>query len=353
MELSSSDTECPSCKKRLPKTFTIMDFLWENFRLFTLIGVTGTMISLIPMMGSRILGESWITHSDQYLPLLLSIIIFFGTIFLTICFLMIFNLIFRGRADEAVRSRIAVRSGSLTWHDGDSQRFVLLFCLVPMWCGLTLFFILMMPLITNNYSWMFAIVTVLTCIPLALYSFLGWKLGKTATKLIPGLRKFPRLSVTASTVLVIVVLLLAPFALPAYFGNTDTFSGDVRIRADTQYFSPHISSAKGLQLSITNLSGRELLASRHTWSADYGYFIRIIPSTGDVTILGNPVIETSDRDIYWTFSQNNLMQHKEPVKIDLQFYPLHGSERLINSSLYLTWYTDDIVYVNDSFEPRK
>jgi len=55
-ELTSADIFCPSCKKRVKPSFTILEFLWENFRLFTMIGVIGTMISLIPNMGDP---DSW------------------------------------------------------------------------------------------------------------------------------------------------------------------------------------------------------------------------------------------------------------------------------------------------------
>jgi len=348
-ELSSPDSECPSCKKKIKNPFTIRHFLWENFRFFTMVGITGTMISLIPNMGTRILGASWITDTDSLLPLFLSIIIFFGAIFLTICFILIFGLILKGRDTENIRKKITFWSRTLiTWYDGDSQRSVLLLCLVPMWFGLTLFFILIMPLIPNKYSWLFAAITGLTCIPLAIYAFLGWNIGKKITGNIPGLEKFPRLSVVVFTFLVIGFLVLIPFALPRFFDNTDTFSGNIKIRADPQYFSPLISSAKGLRLEITNISGRELLASRHTWSADYGYFIRVIPSTSEVTILGNPVYDDTAKDIHWTYPGTDPERNKKPVKIDLHLYSLQGNEEIANSSVYLTWYTNEIVYVNTS-----
>ena len=349
MEISALDRECPSCKTKVKKSFTILNFLWENFRLFTMIGITGTMISLIPNMGTRILGASWITDTESLLPLFLSVIIFFGAIFLTICFLMIFSLIIQGRDTENVRKKITLWSKTLiTWYEGDFQRFILLFCLVPMWFGLLMFFILLMPLIPNQYSWIFAAIAGLTCIPLAIYSFLGWKIGKIMSRKIPVMGKFPRMSVVICTILVIAFLILLPYAVPQFFNNTETFSGNVKIRADQPYFSPHISSAKGLRLEITNLSGRELLASRQTWSADYGYFIRVIPSTAEVTILGNPVYGENSRDIYWTYSGNDPNQNKKPVKIDMHLYPLQGNVEITNSSLYLTWYNNEIVYVNNS-----
>ena len=151
-DLSSPDIECPSCKKVVKNPFTIRQFLWDNFRFFTMIGITGTMISLIPNMGTRILGSTWITDTETFLPLFLSIIIFFGAIFLTICFLIIFSMIIQGRDSEKIWKKISLHKKTLiTWYEGDSQRSILLFCLVPMWVGLLLFFIMLMPLIPNKY----------------------------------------------------------------------------------------------------------------------------------------------------------------------------------------------------------
>ncbi len=40
---------------------------------------------------------------------------------------------------------------------------------------------------------------------------------------------------------------------------------------------------------------------------------------------------------------------KKPVKINLYLYPIQGNEEIANSSLFLTWYNNDIVYANTSF----
>ncbi len=351
-ELPTPESECPSCKQKIKKTFTIRQFLWDNFRFFTMIGITGTMISLIPNMGTRILGTTWITDTDSLLPLFLSIIIFFGSLFLTICFLIIFYLVIQNRENENIRTKITLAARTLlTWYEGDTQRFILLFCLVPMWFGLTLFFILLMPLIPNKYSWLFAAITGLTCIPLALYAFFGWHVGKKVSQNIPGMEKNPRMVTAVFAIVVIAFLVLLPFAIPRYFNNTDTFSGDIKIKPDQQYFSPHISSAKGLRLDITNLSGRELLDSRRTWSASYGYFIWVIPATSDIEILGNPVYDYNKPAIYWTWAGTGTSPDKKPVKIDMHLYPSPGKDEITSSSIYLTWYNNDIVYVNTSFAP--
>ncbi|MFA6226848.1 MAG: hypothetical protein WC620_11930 [Methanoregula sp.] len=317
-----------------------------------MVGVTGTMISLIPNMGTRVLGVSWIVDADNYLPLFLSIIIFFGAVFLFICFLMIFSLVLEGRRDEAVNTRITLRSKTfITWYGGGGfQRCILLCCLVPMWIGLILFFIMLMPLIPNKLSWLFAAVIGIAIISLFIFTLLGWKIGKTVIMKILGQEKHPRLSMIVFIILVIGCLVLLSFAILHISDSNDPIPGPLEIRADQQYFSPQISSAKGLRLEITNISGRTIQASRHTWSADYGYFIRVIPSTTEVTILGNPVYDDYSRDIYWTYSKNDPAENKKPVKIELHLYPQQGNEELASSSFYLTWYTNDIVYVNKTLE---
>ena len=351
-ELSAPEAVCPSCSKKAKKPFTIRDFIWENFRLFTMVGITGTMVSLIPNMGSRILGASWIVDAENVLPLFLSIIIFFGTIFLTICFLLIFSLVFERRNCEEVEHRITLRSATvLTWYRGDSQRLILLGCLLPIWFGLTMFFVLLMPLIPNKYSWLFAAIIGLACLPLAIYSFLGWHVGRKVVKKIPGLENSPRVGMVVLSILVIGGLVLLSYAIPQFLEERDTGMGELGVRADQQYFSPHLSTAKGLRLELTNTSATKFLESTYTWSADYGFFIRVIPSTNDVTILGNPVSDNNFRDIYWTYAEKNPGNTSRPVRIEVRRYSPQGEE-LESSVLYLSWFTDDIVHVSDSSESR-
>ncbi len=344
-ELTSPGAACPSCGRKAKKPFTIRDFIWENFRLFTMVGVTGTMISLIPNMGSRILGESWIADADSVLPLFLSIIIFFGSVFLTICFLLIFSFVFEGRINEEPEHRILLRSATVTWYRGDFQRFILLGCLLPMWFGLTMFFVLLMPLIPNTYSWLFAAAIGLACIPLAVYSFLGWNIGRTVVGKLPGLEHSPRLAMVAVGILVVGGLVLLIFTVLPALEDRDAGLGELGIRSDVQYFSPHLSTAKGLRLELTNTSATKFLENTYTWSADYGFFIRVIPSTNDVTILGNPVSDNDYRYIYWTFAEQNPVNTSQPVRIEVRRSSPQGEDRE-TSVLYLDWFTDDIVHVS-------
>jgi hypothetical protein len=203
-----------------------------------------------------------------------------------------------------------------------------------------------MPQIPNKYSWLFAAVTMLMVVPLIVYATLGWKLGKTASTKIPVLRRFPKLGLLVILMIVIILILLVPLALPQLSGNDMSFSKTIAIHADQQFYSPSISSAKGLRFEVTNLSGRELLASRFAWSADYGYFINIIPTTAEVTVLGNPVEVEHARYMYWTFPKGTVVPHDRPVKIDLTITTIADSVERVNRSVCLDWFTNDIVQVN-------
>ena len=352
-ELPVSDTvACQSCGKPIREGFTIRKFLWENFRLFTMIGVTGTMISLIPNMGERVLGTFRITGSDFILPLLLSIIIFFGAIFLSICFLMIFGLIWKSRDEEATQDQFTLFSKThIRWHTGDTQRFILLICLIPMWIGMTLFFILLLPLIPSSLSSLFALVTLLACVPLAAYAFFGWTVGKTVASRIPGGRTHPRLILVLTAVVIICCLVFIPLIISETIAKPRMFSGAIGMQAEPEYYSPHISSEKGVHLKITNLSTEELYSSSHTWSADYGYFVWVTPTTNQVTILGNPVTDTSRRDIYWTWSDSDTLNERKPVRIGLEIIRSEDNQSVATSELYLNWYTKDIVQINRSYLP--
>ncbi|MEI8332201.1 MAG: hypothetical protein WCF90_11245, partial [Methanomicrobiales archaeon] len=120
------------------------------------------------------------------------------------------------------------------------------------------------------------------------------------------------------------------------------------IRADQQYFSSHVSSANVVRLDITTLSGRERGETLQTWSASYGYVIRVTPATSEVIILGNPVTGDNNRDIFWTWSGTDPGL---AVRINLHLFWPPGGKEIKNSSILLTGCNNDILYVDSSFIP--
>ncbi|HSQ94260.1 MAG TPA: hypothetical protein VLL74_08205, partial [Methanoregula sp.] len=163
----------------------------------------------------------------------------------------------------------------------------------------------------------------------------------------PGLEHSPRLAMVAVGILVVGGLVLLIYAVPPLLEDRDAGMGGLGIRADQQYFSPHLSTTKGLRLELTNTTATKFLENTYTWSADYGFFIRVVPSTSDVTILGNPVPDNNFRDIYWTYAEKNTGTTSRPVTIEVRRSSHQGMEQE-RAVLYLDWFTDDIVKVNNS-----
>ncbi|MFA4848564.1 MAG: zinc ribbon domain-containing protein [Methanoregula sp.] len=347
-EIFYLDINCPYCKKPLKNYFTIPIFLLENFRLFTIIGVIGTMLALMPNLGTQILGPAWITNHDSIFPLYLSVAMFFGTLFIVVLFLSVFSLILQSRDNEQILTKITILNKVFTLYEGDYQRLILIICLSPMAIGLVAFLISLMVYIQNVYSFFFAIFILLILFPTIVYLVLGWNLGKSLTLATSDMGEYKTISGILLVIIAFEVMILVMHAFPLTYGDEHIFSNNIKIETDQEYFSPQISSEKGLRLEITNLSGRETLISTHSWSANYGYFIWVSPSTPEVRILGNPVYNSSLTQIYWTYPVRDIGSIKPPVKIELQLNKITGNVEIAHPSLNLTWYDTDIAYVNTS-----
>ncbi|WP_321507076.1 hypothetical protein [uncultured Methanoregula sp.] len=293
-EIFCLDIYCPFCKKPLKNYFFIPTFLLENFRLFTIIGVIGAMIALIPSLGTQILGAYWISDQTSSLPLFLSIMIFFGAYFIAIVFASLFVLIFQCRDNEIVLKKITIPYvNTYTFYRGDYQRLILLFCLVPLLFGIISFLIPLLIFIQNIYSWFFAFFVILVLLPSAAFAILAWLQAKNVAQISSEMGRYKKISYVLLSIMVIECLILINLFFPITYGDDHIFSNNIKIEPSQDYFSPQISSDKGLRLEIANFSGRESLISMHNWSASYGYFIWVSPTTPEVRILGNPVNNTN------------------------------------------------------------
>jgi hypothetical protein len=151
---------CPNCEKEITKilphycpncditfeSFSIASFLKGNFQLFTIIGVIGTMLSLYPTLSEKLIGTNWI--SEVSLTVSLIFLIYFGNIFLIIVFLIILKNILQFRSRESIRI-FYVYSHIVKVKNGDLNRGILLFCLIPMMFAFLTFNIGILFLIPN------------------------------------------------------------------------------------------------------------------------------------------------------------------------------------------------------------
>jgi hypothetical protein len=340
---------CPYCKSPIKDYFTIEAFLKENFQFFTILGVMGTMISLLPNLGNLIFGENWISKDIfLFFSIFLTLIIYFGGIFIIAIFFIIIVKIFEYRKDE--KSRLILKK--IYWYKGDFQRLLLLACLLPMMIGF-LFFIIPSIIFIPNRTIIMSIILIFGLV-IGGTGFLYYKLIKIFTKPIHDLITYsekyniPIAIILIISFLVTLILLYAFFTVLPVIMAPSPYSDNIKIQPVQLYYSPLISPMKGLQLDVTNISSDQLTYTSFQWSTNYGYFISFTPSGMNEKILGDKCEQTSLR-IHWTYPTEDIEQNKNPVTIKLNVIDLNSNSIVGNTSLNLTWFTKDIVFVNYSY----
>ena len=130
---------CPNCGKRLVNYFTAQCFLRENFHLFTILGVIGTMIVLLPNLGEKIIGPNWISGNWGFLSYLLILLNYGGGLFLLIIFsILLKKIVVDNRDVEETISDLNL----LKIKRGDINRIPIAISLLAMMIGSFYFIIL-------------------------------------------------------------------------------------------------------------------------------------------------------------------------------------------------------------------
>ena len=120
-EIFCLEVNCPYCKRPIIGHFTILSFLKENFQYFTIIGVIGTVISVLPNLADKIWGSEWLYGDFSFFAIFLSLGILFGTLLVTALFFIIIIKIFECRENETFT--LYNRLIQFKWYKGDTQRF--------------------------------------------------------------------------------------------------------------------------------------------------------------------------------------------------------------------------------------
>jgi hypothetical protein len=345
--INNLDLSIQNNDSNLLNSFTIENFLKDNYHLFTIIGVLGTMLALLPTLAFAIFGDTWLTGDLSIFSIFLVLVIFFGGSFIAIIFYIILRKIFEGQNYEGIEKKF----GIIEWHTGDSSRYLLTFCLSIMVFGVVIFLFSSTMFFQNFYAKIIGLSLVFIVIPAAFNIIIGYNLAKIIYTISSedGKTRGKRVAITLGlySIVIIIFLVIALFISPGFL-IAHQYSDSIKINPSENYYSPAISTSKGLQLDVTNISSDQLLSTSYNWSTNYGYFISIIPSTKEVSILGD-TIETGSTRIYWTFSISDISINKSPVTIKLQIKNLRDKTIITNTSLNLTWFEKDIAYVNYSY----
>lgn len=345
------DLNCPYCKKPIRNYFSIEAFLKENFHLFTIIGVLGTMISLLPNLGNLVFGQNWLIKDYfNIFSWALILIIYFGGLFIIVIFILIFWKIFQDRDNENFNTIFFV----FHWHYGDFQRIILLVCLAPLMLGLILFiFPSIMFLPNNSVIAGFLLVILMFFGTMSIIQFLLTKrIVESAQTVSTEFGKYQKHTFVLLVVLVAIVYLLITMVwFPPGFTIPKPYSDDIKIKPDKLYFSPSMSDTPGLQLEVTNISTDQFSHTYYQWSTNFGYFISFTPSGLNGKILGDNC-EANSTLIYWTYSTEAIEPNQSEVNIKLNIIDTKTNSIVFNKSenLNLTWFTRDIVFVNNSYQ---
>ncbi|MFA4876560.1 MAG: hypothetical protein WC586_04035 [Methanoregula sp.] len=346
-EIFCLDMNCPYCKRPIVGHFTILSFLKENFQYFTIIGIIGTMISLLPNLGEKYWGSDWLAGDLGYFAIFLSLVTLFGALLITALFVIIILKILECRKNERFKPfPVLNRFSDNKWYAGDFQRFILLIIIVPMMIGFIIFLWGCGSFIPSPYSLIFAMffLLIVMCI---IYSIIAYSMGQQANRITEEYgRRIGTIFIILTLALYVILFL---FVTPGILVG-QSYSSNIQIIPDQMYFSPSATSPEGIRLEVTNISGNEqIMYTSYNWSTNYGYFVQVSLPTNKVYILGDHFQSQSDK-IYWTFSQQDLGVEKPPVEIKLQVKNLKDNSFVTNTSLNLTWFKKDIAFVNYSYD---
>lgn len=327
VEIQCHDIYCFSCKRRVQQYFSISIFLKENFHLFTIIGVIGTMISLLPNIGEKIIGPEWVSGS-QGINFVSAII--FGCLFLFGIFAITIRHIWVDcRSDEK-----DCRYWILTLKQGDKLRILLTMALTCMILSF-ISYILMSAISIKDIYPQIAIFVFAFLLLLGWTIYLFYDLLRTTIDDI----KNDRLELVVVLFLFIIAgLCIYPSMIPPNIPPVNP--SNVIIQSTPSYYSPLSSPEKGIFLSTTNTSWPKYNICTYHWNANYGYFIAVKKTTDAITILGN---ETDGyTSIYWTFSALDVEKEKPPVIISLDILDPSNYSVITRSTINISWFNNEI-----------
>lgn len=321
--------------------------------MFTVIGITGTMMSLIPTFLDRIIGPDWklilISDAIGLLGLILIQIFFLsGCIFiLFIAYLII------GRIHFCTFDQISLHSlfgNPITI--GDIQRWTFYLVFVPTIFSL-LFFVMsififqqdpMIKLINSVIVYLYLAILILIGVILWILvqpnSWTNSRQVKTIF-LVIILITFIAFFAYIFSMLMPILSLFAPF--DTHFNNTpEIIFSDPNYSIQTSTTLGFPLSAGGL-MALSDIDKRNYLNVR--WNTNFGYFISTDPTTNISRIQGSECISKAYSLVFWTYDVSYLGKTKPPVHIFMVVENTRKKEFFNATPLVLSWKDNDSIEI--------
>jgi len=331
----------------------LYEFIRINAPMFTVIGITGTMLSLIPTFLDRFVGIEWklffIKDAIGLLGLVLIQIVFMsGCIFILFIAYLIIGRIHLCNFDQTpVHSLFGVNITR-----GDVQRWFFYLAFIPTIFSL-LFFI--MSIFTFQKDPMIQVInSVLLYLYLALLFFIGLLLvilvqpnNWTNTQQIKTICLF---SLSIVFLVFFTILFSMLFPILSLFSPFDThFNNTPEIIFSDANYSIQNSTSLGVPLTAGGLMAlskidRESYLYVH-WNTNFGYFISTDPATNISKIEGPDCVAKAYSTIYWTHDVSHIGKPKPPVYIFMTVENIRKTEFFNATPVIFYWKENDTLEV--------
>lgn len=347
-EIVCPSLNCPWCGCQLDPSFNIVSFLTQNIGLFTIIGIIGTLLTLLPIFSEILLGSTWLYDQTDYIIVPFVIAIEFGIFFLFAIFLIILSKMFdRWREEEKI---------FLFFRKGDIQRGIFCILFIPFCISLIFFMFQAISKIPNIVGNSFYLVSFLVTV-LLIYGIIitkaGFQLGQDLVDMIMK-KKYPQFVLMIILIIVAILLLSLLPTITPLITTPKHYPTNVSITVDQYYYSPTISKTNGIGITPTNLTRAEILPVKKRWTTTYGYILVERPPSQKIVIEGQDTIPENDllspktNTVYWTFDSNDIGKDKPVTKIRLQLLDPITSKPVTNTTFRIEWETRDVAFLNIS-----
>lgn len=331
-ELKSWSVYCPTCKSYVPRdAFSLAQFLKDNYQLFALIGILGTLTALLPTISEKYFKLSDLTA----IPFPQSIFLFSSLIFNSLMIIWLLMLVFFESVTNRKKEVFIIKIFNVgIVRKGDPGRFVLIFAfLFPL--GITAVYLYnIFPILGSIIGFAFV---------LAMFAGIYFLLSGTQRDSIILRNLFLVFAIVLFVLLVIWIYSAICIFAPRPTPNVDV--SNIFIESDVNYYTPNIADSVGIGLIPTNCSNRNCSSIKFYWTTNYGYFINWEDGSTRVRNLGNCTYHNSNT-VYWTYGMSDIGKEKPPVNISLIITDSQEDHVLVSRTMNLTWIDVDVLACN-------
>ena len=326
-------------------------FIRCNAPIFTIIGITGTMLSLIPTFLDKFIGPGWISdlltsYNGFWEFIVINVIIIFGAIFILYLAIALAKRLISRSFNQDIIHRI----GPFIFTRGHIEKILFSIVFFPLILAFVIFIVSIYSFQSDPY---FKLIGLLVFSILYLIMLLLLVYSAILTSHTTNCRKNFSLLVVSMIVILLIFgayLLISPLAsqFDPYNPNNHQY-GIVEIIHNNLTYSIENSSTIGLPFSVggsyQNLSFDDIAYYiKFHWTTNYGYFITNDPGD-NIKIQGADCFLNGSSTVYWTYDVKDEPFKKPPVIISLRVENKRTNSVLNSTQIKMNWSENNSVII--------